>query len=159
MSIQKTFTCQNPTGICVNEGYYALALAILKKDISVDDAIYEITGERPKCEQSVHRAERAKRGTVKYKIIEVYNRDKSQPFKDIAIQLECSEEMVRYTIKKKYKNSEREKIIDYIRDNPLKSTKEIADDLGISYQKALRYVKERYIAEQLELPFKKPNKP
>ena len=153
MSIQKTFTCHNPAGTNIHEGYCALALAIIDKTVSVDEAIYKITGERPNREQSVHRADRAKRGTIKQKIIEIHNNNQNLPFKDIAIQLDCSEEMVRYAIRKKYKKNDREKIMDYIRDNPLKSTKETADALGISYQRALGYIKKLYTAKQLELPF------
>lgn len=154
MSIQKTFTCHNPAGTNSNEeAYCALALAIIDKTISVDEAIFKITGKRPLCETSTHRADRAPKGTIKSKIIELYNEDQTLTYKDIAIKLDCSEEMVRYTVQKKYKKDDQQKIADYIRDNPLKSTQEIADTLGISYQKALRHIKKHYAAEQLELPF------
>ena len=162
MTRQLTITGHNPSGYTINEGWYALAAAIIC-GLNPDEAILRILGFRPNCETSMLRNRRAKRGAIKDKIIALYNENNNLKPKQIANELDCSEEMVKYALKslqhkKRTKATERmetkkEQVFTILREQPFKTTKEIAKELNISYSTANNYVNEYYTAIQMELPF------
>ena len=88
-------SCNNPSGIMINDGYYALLGALM--GLSVDEALHKICGIKVGGDQ--RKNNRHKGLGKKEKILELYRNFPNMHNSEIARIVDCSREMVRYVLK------------------------------------------------------------
>ena len=94
MKVLRTFSNSNPAGIIINDGWIALAAAILC-GISVDEALHRV------CDIPFGRRNQRNGGCgISEKIIRLYREKPELHNCEIAATIGCTREMVRIVLKK-----------------------------------------------------------